>query len=432
MDQSPLIKYGKSHCKLAVMALCLLPAIAEAANLSTTGGGDIILDGTNSWIMHSPDDGRTELHLAPKKNGKWSWGDAYRFGSDGHLRVHGLASTTANPIWIGSNVQVYTPAHYQPALELSGEGTKDAFALYHAWNKSWFSSGFRQVDKSFVICHGNNLHNPFRFRIDESANVELGAPNGHDRMITYHAYNKCWFSAGLRQSDSTFVISPGNNLHNVGCFRIRGDGSAVIQTQSTESPLELGGDNLSRFVRFHDWGDASYTAGYHRGTRKFRICNAWDLEGGQLLEMDNGSITAHRHINAISLTASGNVQAGALRAGYVGTARLQVRSDWWADRVFADDYYLRPLPEVAEYIKEHKRLPEVPSEAELRRDGIDTAAMFATQMAKIEELTLHAIELHRQIRAKDAVIAELRLAQEGQAALLARIADRVGMSVREP
>jgi hypothetical protein len=313
------------------------------------------------------------------------------FNNTGDLWLKGLASSSGNPIWFSSKVQVYSPGNYQPSIEFTGEGNKDAFALYHAWSQSYFS-------------------------------------------------------AGLRAVDATFVISPGNHLHNLGCFRMRGDGSAVIQTQTGEAPLELGGDNLSRFIRFHDWWDASYTAGYHRGSRKFRICNAWDIEGGQLLEMDNGSITAHRHINATSLTASGNVQAGALRAGYVGAAKLQVRSDWWADRVFGDDYRLRPLSEVAAFIGENGRLPDVPSEAEVRRDGIDAAAMFTIQMTKIEELTLHAIELERQAKAKDAImakqealIAELRLTQQRQTAtqqrqavLIARLASRLGIAGEEP
>lgn len=35
---------------------------------------DLILTGSNSWIFHTPDDGRTTLHIAPYINGDWKWG----------------------------------------------------------------------------------------------------------------------------------------------------------------------------------------------------------------------------------------------------------------------------------------------------------------------------------------------------------------------
>ena len=36
-------------------------------------GGNIILDGDNKWIIHTPDDGRHQLYIAPWANGGWNW-----------------------------------------------------------------------------------------------------------------------------------------------------------------------------------------------------------------------------------------------------------------------------------------------------------------------------------------------------------------------
>ena len=35
--------------------------------------GNIILDGTNKWIIHTPDDGRKTMYIAPWGNGDWNW-----------------------------------------------------------------------------------------------------------------------------------------------------------------------------------------------------------------------------------------------------------------------------------------------------------------------------------------------------------------------
>jgi trimeric autotransporter adhesin len=72
----------------------------------------------------------------------------------------------------------------------------------------------------------------------------------------------------------------------------------------------------------------------------------------------------------------------------------------WSDFVFADDYKLKSLEEVEQFINTYKHLPGVPSAEELVKDGgIDMNKMFAKQMEKIEELTLYIIEMKKEIKA---------------------------------
>lgn len=71
----------------------------------------------------------------------------------------------------------------------------------------------------------------------------------------------------------------------------------------------------------------------------------------------------------------------------------------WADYVFANDYKLKPLSEVESFINENKHLPNVPSASELVKEGLDLGKMQATQMEKIEELTLYLIEMKKEINA---------------------------------
>ena len=82
--------------------------------------------------------------------------------------------------------------------------------------------------------------------------------------------------------------------------------------------------------------------------------------------------------------------------GKIGARGIDVKSGSWADFVFAEDYTLRPLEEVEQFIKEHQHLPEIPSEAEVLEKGVDVGEMLKLQMHKIEELTLYLIQLKKE------------------------------------
>ena len=62
------------------------------------------------------------------------------------------------------------------------------------------------------------------------------------------------------------------------------------------------------------------------------------------------------------------------------------------DYVFAPDYDLKPLSEVAQYIKENRHLPEIPSAKEIETNGLYLAEMNMKLLKKIEELTLYLME----------------------------------------
>lgn len=69
----------------------------------------------------------------------------------------------------------------------------------------------------------------------------------------------------------------------------------------------------------------------------------------------------------------------------------------WSDYVFAKDYKLTQLPEVEAYINEHQHLPGVPSAQDVVDNGVDMAKMDAKLLEKVEELTLHLIEMNKKM-----------------------------------
>lgn len=74
----------------------------------------------------------------------------------------------------------------------------------------------------------------------------------------------------------------------------------------------------------------------------------------------------------------------------------------WADYVFHKDYDLKPLSEVERFIEANGHLPNVPSAAEVKADGINVADMARIQQEKIEELTLYIIQLNKKLELLEA------------------------------
>jgi hypothetical protein len=76
------------------------------------------------------------------------------------------------------------------------------------------------------------------------------------------------------------------------------------------------------------------------------------------------------------------------------------------DYVFDDSYELPNLRETENYIKEHKHLPEMPSACEMESDGINVSKMNMLLLKKVEELTLHLIELNKRSELQTKLIAQ--------------------------
>lgn len=92
-----------------------------------------------------------------------------------------------------------------------------------------------------------------------------------------------------------------------------------------------------------------------------------------------------------NLTASGSMYADSFVAS--GTT-LNV-----PDYVFADDYDLMPLSEVAAFIDANSHLPKIPSAAEINAGGLDLTSMQLSLLEKVEELTLYTLAQQDQIAA---------------------------------
>lgn len=69
-----------------------------------------------------------------------------------------------------------------------------------------------------------------------------------------------------------------------------------------------------------------------------------------------------------------------------------------SDHVFENDYKLKPLSEVENFVTKNKHLPEIPSAKQFKENGYNIGEMDDLLLRKIEELTLYIIALEKKVK----------------------------------
>jgi Collagen triple helix repeat (20 copies) len=117
----------------------------------------------------------------------------------------------------------------------------------------------------------------------------------------------------------------------------------------------------------------------------------------------NAAVGANENYR-VGISQEGNMGIGTLpNAAYRLSINGNVRSKevvvetGWADFVFDENYTLLPLTDVEKFIKANKHLPNIPSAAEIKTNGLKVGEVQTKMMQKIEELTLYVIDLKKEI-----------------------------------
>jgi hypothetical protein len=121
-----------------------------------------------------------------------------------------------------------------------------------------------------------------------------------------------------------------------------------------------------------------------------------------------GEFAFYNHLNngtekqLMWLTGDGRLMLG-LNTGNTGNNKLAVGSGViaesitvklqsnWPDYVFTNSYQLPSLIDIENYIARNRRLPEIPSQEDVAKNGINLGEMDRMLLKKIEELTLYLI-----------------------------------------
>lgn len=166
----------------------------------------------------------------------------------------------------------------------------------------------------------------------------------------------------------------------------------VITADAGAGALQLKpGSKDHTYLEFYARSNASTTRsawlGYGEGGGVDLVAHNEVTAGNINLMTTNGFVGIDTRTPKEKLSVNGKIRAH----------EIKVETANWPDYVFEQDYPITALPDLEQYIKTHKHLPEMPSAKEIIANGLALGEMLKLQQQKIEELTLHLIEKDKQL-----------------------------------
>lgn len=238
------------------------------------------------------------------------------------------------------------------------------------------------------------------------------------------------FYAQNSWSDWVTLLDSKNNIESAGLLQISGTGNHYI----SQGNLGIGSTAPGAKLSFQDLTNNSVDGitwyspnplvyGIHRTSGDWISPNyqqlrlSWDTG----LIIDPGTLYGKSYLdvqgNGIRVT-SGSVGIGTTNtqgyklavAGNMIAEEVKVKlQGQWPDYVFEKDYPIKSLPALESFIKTNHHLPDVPSSSEVEKEGINIGEMNAILLKKIEELTLHLIDIKKENQEMKNEIAELKV-----------------------
>lgn len=260
------------------------------------------------------------------------------------------------------------------SITLSAQQIGNGQATYIENINTNLSSGFYKTDKAQPVYPHEIPVWPWKHLIhlrgDGTCHFQISTPYTHDDNIYFrkvvindsnpNATNQ-WYEVATR-GKNTFT---GEQFHP-------GNGTKI----------GIGGTEFYKSFNFSAWGIGSYISYPEHLYFKGHSAD----KSGYIIFTQNG----HVGIGTLDATHRLNVK-GTIRAEEI------IVETGWADFVFKKDYQLPTLEEVKKHIEENKHLPGIPSEKEIKENGIGLSEITTKMMQKIEELTLYVIQQNKEI-----------------------------------
>lgn len=261
----------------------------------------------------------------------------------------------------------------------------------------------RGSNEGYLILGGNpngyGNHNVYINRYTPNANVIMTASSGKVGIGVDEPKEKLHIAGAIRGTGTA------------GQLMIRTDSGYVYVGPTTKSTMNFR-TNCSRYV--FDMPIYNQTGVYSASNDNNLILQTNHTPRLTILR-SNGYVGIGTSSPVHMLEVAGSMRAeriiathkigiGTINPQYMLDVRGTIRANeiivnsGSADFVFADDYNLRSLSEVHQFIQEHKHLPEIQSAEQMEKNGVSVNELQIQLLQKIEELTLYLIQQEQTIQ----------------------------------
>jgi len=245
-----------------------------------------------------------------------------------------------------------------------------------------------------------NIYLRLRKVSDTVFHLTANCPNSHKAMSVH--FTKTVGTPTISLGSTSTLNTNGDLVISSPTYKTFQRSKLGIGTSDPARPLDIrsgtSGNVNSRVLRLAESNNADRYDFSLETDDYLRLNNGIDdspiMAWGQSGSVGIGTLTTGSHKLAVE--------------GSIGARKVKVEASSWSDFVFDDNYVLPSLQELESFISKYKHLPAIPSEKEVRANGIDLGEMDSKLLQKIEELTLYLIQQNKEIEILRAELKKLK------------------------
>lgn len=377
-------EYIQNNRQVASNPFGLSFVVGSTPRLSILDNGNILLGRESNktiYVGQEPDNNTDARSLTILAGNASSSGIPFQAKRGGSLILQaGNGFNSSIPYARGGDVVLRSGANH-----ISGNGNGGDIILQTGGANNTFTERMRLIENGNV---GIGTTTP-ALKLDvrgDGSKIGLANSAAWDHMYFFHDGSTSFFRAGGAETGLAFQVNGGGSTASY-------DGQTY-----TEAMRLLGNGNVGIGTTNPDKAKLQVKGSFHVensvGNQVFHVS-----AGKQLVFVGD---SAYIQYNATLANPTSPIQTNKfslwVSKGIVSEDFAIASAKDWDDYVFNEDYQLPTLDYVAAFVKTNKHLPNIPSEAEVKKNGYSLIQLNRNFLKTIEELTLYAIDQENELK----------------------------------
>ena len=236
--------------------------------------------------------------------------------------------------------------------------------------------------------------------------IKIDADNGKDAIQVYNGVGagrlRVWVNSGGVSEDTKLHFSGSAQfgfITNTGLLDNGARLNVEAYSWSNMNGLKVSVNSPTSYSNNTSTNKAIFVQN-SQGTSTAQIAFEVLSNGATHIGFSRPAVSNTAVCSSAMLTVDGQILARDIRVS-------NTNGSHWADYVFDKNYRPMSLIEIEKYIIVNKHLPEIQSEADVKKDGVDLLELNIALLKKIEELYLYTIDLKKENAAQNEKIKKI-------------------------